>query len=665
MARFYRCGNPDRGCELSKTKDVVSKAEWEAHCALHPACELHGEEVSWKAPSPKTKLVIGCAAIALVAVIAFAASRPDPLKTELAGMQAEVHELESRLDSLEQKPQRDASRSDAEEGLAKLPERILASEGRLATAVGNSDAAGISREKQEFARLKQQRSQWEQALLAPATGSEIRADAGALVSSYQESSDRADSLNVRVESSGKASLVSGAKALQEQIAQGLGRASKLARSGGGNPGSQPNIPKGSMDAAIARFEATLGSYIPAAAEPFPPEQATLKIAVIGDLGDKLILPLLQAMEKGEVVVANKKSFFSAKPAPGSQAHRVIVETLPAGLAFDRLVAKQADLVISNLPPDAAQRAKFSSVFAGETMDSHSNGQVIAMDGLTFVVHPDSSMESLAPNDLQQSKKFLGGIEGSGEQLAAAYFGIFPGSSIREPAADAVLANRDAIGVGLYHQEGTNIRAKRLAFQAAPNAAALKPSPFTIATEDYKFALRVVAWNSPASTGEARDLVKFTTSTAGQDIVSQQGFVDLRLRPISGAIDPRIMAALGQATGLKKISGAQRLSANFRFASGEDRFDLKALGDLERVPSQVARDFSNSLVVILGFTDSTGGAAINGPLSQRRAETVAVELRRSGLDAKTAGMGDQMPIDSNSTEDGKARNRRSEIWIVTP
>jgi phosphate transport system substrate-binding protein len=400
------------------------------------------------------------------------------------------------------------------------------------------------------------------------------------------------------------------------------------------------------------------------AEPFSAEQATLKIAVTGDLADTLVVPILKGREKGEVVVANGKSFFTSRPSAGV-TRRVIVERIPGDGAFDRLAEKKADLVISDLQPGTLQRQKFSSSFSGAAMDSHSNAQVIAMDALTFVVHPDNRLDRLSGEDLQRGQNFLGGVQGSAEQAAATRFGISLSSNSDRRAADAVLSDTSAIGVGLYHNEGSNIRAKRLAYQAAPNAVALKPSPFTIATEDYKFSFRIVAWNSPSSSRDAVDLVKFITSPAGQDLVGQQGFVDLRLRPMAGDLDPRILAALAQATGLKKISGAQRLSTNFRFATGEDRFDLKALGDLERVPPQIARDFPNARVVILGFTDNTGGGAVNLPLSQRRAEAVATELRRSGLDAKTAGMGDQLPVDSNSTEEGKARNRRSEIWIVTP
>ena len=83
-----------------------------------------------------------------------------------------------------------------------------------------------------------------------------------------------------------------------------------------------------------------------------------------------------------------------------------------------------------------------------------------------------------------------------------------------------------------------------------------------------------------------------------------------------------------------------------------------------MPSEVERHYPQTKVVILGFTDNTGGPKVNQPLSQRRAEVVATELRKSGVEAVSAGLGAQFPVDTNETEEGKARNRRSQIWLIT-
>ena len=66
----------------------------------------------------------------------------------------------------------------------------------------------------------------------------------------------------------------------------------------------------------------------------------------------------------------------------------------------------------------------------------------------------------------------------------------PGDS--EPLA---LSDRSIAVLGLYHQEDANLRAKRLPIKASMDSPALKPSPFTIATEDYRFSYRIVAWTN--------------------------------------------------------------------------------------------------------------------------------------------------------------------------
>ncbi|MEN7550002.1 OmpA family protein [Rapidithrix thailandica] len=73
---------------------------------------------------------------------------------------------------------------------------------------------------------------------------------------------------------------------------------------------------------------------------------------------------------------------------------------------------------------------------------------------------------------------------------------------------------------------------------------------------------------------------------------------------------------------------------------------------------------NSLkIAINGYTDNTGNEAHNLQLSQQRAETVKNEIVKAGVDTErlTAdGFGPNNPIADNTSEDGKAKNRRVEL-----
>lgn len=89
---------------------------------------------------------------------------------------------------------------------------------------------------------------------------------------------------------------------------------------------------------------------------------------------------------------------------------------------------------------------------------------------------------------------------------------------------------------------------------------------------------------------------------------------------------------------------------------------KTLGDIANTLAQ----YDESYVDVLGHTDSTGTDAYNQALSQRRADAVANFLANSGVvRARLAakGFGESQPIASNTTEEGRAANRRVEIKIV--
>ncbi|MEM7019862.1 MAG: OmpA family protein, partial [Pseudomonadota bacterium] len=69
--------------------------------------------------------------------------------------------------------------------------------------------------------------------------------------------------------------------------------------------------------------------------------------------------------------------------------------------------------------------------------------------------------------------------------------------------------------------------------------------------------------------------------------------------------------------------------------------------------------------VIGHTDNTGEENYNQRLSERRAQAVVNYLIGQGIPGDriySEGKGESNPIDSNSTEDGRARNRRTEIDI---
>jgi OOP family OmpA-OmpF porin len=73
-----------------------------------------------------------------------------------------------------------------------------------------------------------------------------------------------------------------------------------------------------------------------------------------------------------------------------------------------------------------------------------------------------------------------------------------------------------------------------------------------------------------------------------------------------------------------------------------------------------------VIIAIGHTDAVGGDAYNQALSVRRAEAVKAYLVSKGIEPNriyTEGKGKTQPIASNSTDAGRAKNRRTEIEIV--
>ena len=71
----------------------------------------------------------------------------------------------------------------------------------------------------------------------------------------------------------------------------------------------------------------------------------------------------------------------------------------------------------------------------------------------------------------------------------------------------------------------------------------------------------------------------------------------------------------------------------------------------------------SKIIILGFTDNTGSRLANIKLGESRAEMVKDKLVKMGISPEkivTASFGQKFPIDTNTTIEGRANNRRVEV-----
>jgi OmpA-OmpF porin, OOP family len=81
---------------------------------------------------------------------------------------------------------------------------------------------------------------------------------------------------------------------------------------------------------------------------------------------------------------------------------------------------------------------------------------------------------------------------------------------------------------------------------------------------------------------------------------------------------------------------------------------------------ILKAYPSTEVQLVGHTDNTGDAAANMKLSQDRASAVRDMLVNGGVDGNritTAGYGQDKPVASNDTEEGRAKNRRTELVVT--
>lgn len=115
---------------------------------------------------------------------------------------------------------------------------------------------------------------------------------------------------------------------------------------------------------------------------------------------------------------------------------------------------------------------------------------------------------------------------------------------------------------------------------------------------------------------------------------------------------------GQAIKVVFDSGLL-FNTNSSTLSSASRADLKTFADN-------LKQNGDTVLEIIGHTDSTGNDKINDPLSLNRAKSVQNFLESQGVSSHRMsydGRGSKEPVASNSTADGKRKNRRVEVYIL--
>lgn len=113
------------------------------------------------------------------------------------------------------------------------------------------------------------------------------------------------------------------------------------------------------------------------------------------------------------------------------------------------------------------------------------------------------------------------------------------------------------------------------------------------------------------------------------------------------------------------AGATVVLKNIFFASNQFELKDESVAELEKL-IQLLNDNPTTQIMISGHTDNVGSSADNLALSTSRAKSVVQFLQKNGIEPSrlvSKGWGASKPIADNTTEENRAKNRRTELSIL--
>lgn len=199
----------------------------------------------------------------------------------------------------------------------------------------------------------------------------------------------------------------------------------------------------------------------------------------------------------------------------------------------------------------------------------------------------------------------------------------------------------------------------------------KPSPPRSAAQPQLIAATAPAAADQTAAQEALDAVTTIEPAAAPDgavNAAQPSSPPVNLASLTSANQAQDADALIKALDAKREARglAMTVPGSLLFAVNSDKIEPSARDALSDV-AELAAIYEGRDILIIGHTDAVGDATYNQQLSERRAALVkSFFVDEFAIDAervKVEGQGEQNPITSNATADGRSTNRRVEVVIL--
>ncbi len=448
-------------------------------------------------------------------------------------------------------------------------------------------------------------------------------------------------------------------------------------------------PPAAQQAAPTPQPAAASAPAPAAAvpppAPQPPETVLFSMrgsnTIGASLGPKLAAAFMADTGDTDISIVPLQKADEVKVV-GSRAgvrESIVVAAHGSATAFTGLAAGDTQVGMASRRVKPAERDALANL--GD-LTSPGAEHVLALDGIAVIVNPNNQVSELTKAQLRDifsgaitDWSSVGGAPGPIHVLArdgkSGTYDTFKALVLdktklvanarrledsRELSRD-VTTDTAAIGfIGLPY-----IADSKAVAVAEIGATPLLPNRLTVATEDYPLSRRLYLYTPTVNPNDlAQRFVQFALSGAGQAIVEQEGFIPLTIKTEAVRVPD---TASGRYRAL--VGGAQRLSTSFRFQTNSTNLDNRALRDLDRLVNfMISAHADGSKLILVGFADNQGAASANLAVSKKRAEAVSALLARRGLRVThVAYFGSELPVADNSTDDGREKNRRVEVYLT--